>query len=325
MHARNPSRAQVVVVAAAMVGLSLGCSASVGGSGAPAQQTVAVAVEPGAITLAPAQGTQFAAAVTGTADTAVTWRVDEASGGTVDQAGNYVAPAAAGTFHVRAVAHADSSVSGAATVTVQAPPAGTVVISPRTTSVLTGGTVNFTATLTGLTGGVTYAVQEASGCGSVTSAGVYTAPAAAATCHVVATSTADTTRKDTATVTVTAPVVVTLNASTGAVDACRTLAFTATVTGTSNTAVTWSVAEGSAGGSVSTTGVYTAPSNAGTYHVVATSNASSSSSARATVTVTERIVSVAVNPTTSSLATGGTQQFTATVTTSCGTFVAAGP
>ncbi|MGC4114778.1 MAG: glycosyl hydrolase family 18 protein [Myxococcales bacterium] len=62
-------------------------------------------------------------------------------------------------------------------------------------------------------------------------------------------------------------------------------AFTATVSGTTNLAVTWSVAEGSSGGSVSTSGTYTAPQSSGTFHVVATSSADATKSATATVTV----------------------------------------
>jgi hypothetical protein len=65
----------------------------------------------------------------------------------------------------------------------------------------------------------------------------------------------------------------------------KTQAFTATVIGTSNSAVTWSVQEGSTGGAVSSSGIYTAPDASGTFHVVATSVANSSRSAVATVTV----------------------------------------
>ncbi|WP_426749627.1 glycosyl hydrolase family 18 protein [Myxococcus sp. Y35] len=64
-----------------------------------------------------------------------------------------------------------------------------------------------------------------------------------------------------------------------------TQAFTATVTGSSNTAVTWSVQEGAAGGTITQGGLYTAPASAGTYHVVATSQAAPTKSAVATVTV----------------------------------------
>jgi chitinase len=62
--------------------------------------------------------------------------------------------------------------------------------------------------------------------------------------------------------------------------------FTATVTGTSNTSVTWSVQEGATGGTVTSSGTYTAPRVAGTYHVVATSNADATKKAVADVIVT---------------------------------------
>jgi hypothetical protein len=153
----------------------------------------------------------------------------------------------------------------------------------------------------------------------VTSGGVYTAPAAAATCHVVATSVADTSRSDTATVAISAAPVITVAVSPGtaAVNSCLTQTFAASVTGTTDTAVTWSVLE-AGGGTITSAGVYTAPSTAGTYHVVATSHASSSRTAQATVTVTDRIVSVAVSPAPVTVTASGTVQFTATVTTTCG-------
>jgi chitinase len=61
--------------------------------------------------------------------------------------------------------------------------------------------------------------------------------------------------------------------------------FLVSVTGTSNQAVTWSIQEGSAGGSISQTGLYTAPAIAMDAHVVATSVADPSKSAIALVTV----------------------------------------
>ena len=62
--------------------------------------------------------------------------------------------------------------------------------------------------------------------------------------------------------------------------------FAATVTGSLNQSVTWGVQEGSAGGTITSGGLYTAPSTPGIYHVVATSEADNSRSATATVTVT---------------------------------------
>src|SRR2546423_12448907 len=51
------------------------------------------------------------------------------------------------------------------------------------------------------------------------------------------------------------------------------LTFAAAVAGTSDMAVMWTGQEGSAGGGIDNDGVYTAPQNAGTHHVVATRHA----------------------------------------------------
>jgi len=59
--------------------------------------------------------------VTGAVNTAVTWRVQEAGGGSVTNAGLYTAPAVAGTFHVLATSQADPTKTGTATVTVTKP------------------------------------------------------------------------------------------------------------------------------------------------------------------------------------------------------------
>ena len=312
----------------ALAGL-FGCNGSTPISDA-VRKTVAVRVQPHTAKVVPGGSMSFAAVVSGTTDTVVTWSIQEgAAGGTVTSAGVYTAPGTAGTFHVVATSEADPTKSDTAAVTVTGI---AVTISPKTATVAAGGTQTFTDTVTGTTNtAVTWSVQETSGCGSITTAGVYTAPAAAATCHVVATSVADATRSDTATVTVTAPsttvavVAVAITPTSAAINSCQSFTFAATVTGTTNTAVTWSVQEGSAGGTVTTGGVYTAPSSAGTYHVVATSQADPTQSAVATVAVTDKIVSVAIAPSSTSVAAGGTVQFTASVTTTCGTFTSALP
>lgn len=67
--------------------------------------------------------------------------------------------------------------------------------------------------------------------------------------------------------------------------------FAATVTGTANVTVAWTVAEGDAGGTVTSGGAYTAPAATGKYHVVVTSVADPTKSAIATVTVTDAAAS----------------------------------
>ncbi len=192
----------------------------------------------------------------------------------------------------------DSVTELAVTLAPGATPAATpvlVAVTPQTAAVSTGGTAQFTASITGSTNtAVTWSVQEGAAGGTIDATGLYTAPATAGTYHVVTTSQADATQSSTATVTVTAPatttttptvVAVAVAPTTAAASTGGTAQFSATVTGSTNTAVSWSVQEGSAGGAVTSTGLYTAPSAAGTYHVVATSAAAPTQSGSATVTV----------------------------------------
>jgi hypothetical protein len=302
-------------------------------SGANAQTTVQVTaaavtvqITPSAVSLAPSASYTFSAAVAGTPNSAVSWAVQEgAAGGTVTSAGAYAAPAAAGTYHVVATSAADPTKSATATVIVSAVPVVVVAVSPGTAALSTGGQTTFSSIVTGSPDtAVTWSIQEGSAGGSITAQGVYTAPATAGTYHVVAKSHADPTKTAVATITVTAPAPVTIAVSptSGSVDACKTLTFTANVTGSANHGVTWSVQEGSAGGSITAQGVYTAPSTAGVYHVVGTSQADSTKSAVVAVTVTDHVLSVSVSPASVSLQPGGTAQLTATVTTTCGQFTA---
>ncbi|MCM2358058.1 MAG: hypothetical protein NDI77_07910, partial [Geobacteraceae bacterium] len=163
-----------------------------------------------------------------------------------------------------------------------------VIISPPSPTVTTNGTVPFVASVfyTSNTQ-VTWSVVEGNAGGTINSAGVYTAPATAGggPYHVKATSVADSTKSDTSTVTVNGLVGVTISPSPTTVTVNGTKNFSATVTGTSNTQVVWSVVE-AGGGTISQSGVYTAPATVGTYHVKAVSLADPTKSSMVTVTVT---------------------------------------
>ena len=73
--------------------------------------------------------------------------------------------------------------------------------------------------------------------------------------------------------------------------------FSAQVTGSPDTSVVWSIREGAAGGSITPTGLYTAPAAGGTYHVVAASHANSLEAGTAAVTVTSLSTPVISVPT----------------------------
>jgi hypothetical protein len=197
----------VVLVAAALLASACGGSSSEPGDYGPAAgQGVVVVTSPSDAAVLPGAKLKFSAQVTGTADTAVSWSVTDSNGGTVDATGLYTAPSVEGTFHVRAttVDSSGTSATSAVHVMLNPPPQSVAVaIDPTTATVSAGGPVSFAAAVTGTTTrSVTWTVQEGSNCGSVSTLGVYTAPAAGTTCHVVATSVADVSKSATATVTV---------------------------------------------------------------------------------------------------------------------------
>ncbi|HQR29407.1 MAG TPA: hypothetical protein PLL32_03285, partial [Anaeromyxobacteraceae bacterium] len=308
----------------------------------PAGQTIVVATAPAEGELEPGGSMQFSAQVTGTANGAVRWSVDEADGGTVSSSGLYTAPATEGTYHVRAESVAaleatatlrsavrlaggtSAAKGGSASVVhvkknaVSPPPAVAVAVSPTTATVPAGGTQGFAAAVSGSSNiSVTWTIQEGSSCGSVSAAGVYTAPNAGATCHVVVTSAADPTKSASATVTVTPPPVtaVAVSPSNPSVVAGGSITFTATITGTSagqSAGVTWSANAGTINAS---TGVYTAPVTPGSYVVVATSKADATKYGSTAVIVTAApVIAVSVTPATATVQAGGTTTFTANVT-----------
>ena len=115
-------------------------------------------------------------------------------------------------------------------------------------------------------------------------------------------------------------VTVSIAPSTASVTAGKTQQFTATVVGTSNSMVTWSVAGGVSGGTITNSGLYTAPAmapNPPQVTVKATAQADATKSASATVTVTSTASasssSVTVTPSAATVANFGAQQFTASV------------
>ena len=186
-----------------------------------------------------------------------------------------------------------------------------VTVSPTGVNVVVGKTVQFTATVSDTTNqAVNWTVVGGSGEGTISSSGLYTAPASVPTpaqVTVMAISQKDTTKSATATVTVTATatpptITVVVSPSAPSVASFTTQQFTATVTGSANTAVTWQV-NGTNGGNqtvgfISAAGLYVAPggvptqsngsggSTATILTVTAVSQADLTASGSAIVTVT---------------------------------------
>ena len=191
---------------------------------------------------------------------------------------------------------------------IKTPTLVAVMVAPSAAMVVVSQMQPFSATVSGTTNmAVNWSVNGGAGNGTISSAGVYTAPATVpspAAVTVTATSQADTTKFATATVTVvaTAPSVqVTVQPATASVSNFRTQPFMATVTGDANTAVTWEV-NGIVGGSqkfgfISSSGLYVAPSGVPTISdgqgntmsttvtVTAVSQADATGTGSATVTI----------------------------------------
>lgn len=179
-----------------------------------------------------------------------------------------------------------AATSPAVKLAITAAPAVTIKVTPTTANVTAGATQQFSSTVTGSSNtAVTWTVT---GAGTISAAGLYTAPATVSsptTATVTAASVASPSTKASAAVTVQPkPVTVTISPTTAYVNTQTTQQFTATAS--DGGPVTWTI---NGPGSISTTGLYTAPATVpspATLTVTATSAASPSSSASAAVTIT---------------------------------------
>jgi phosphatidylinositol-3-phosphatase len=228
---------------------------------------------------------------TGSYSSAVTW---SASSGSINATGDFTAPASAGSVTVTATSTEDPTKSGSASITVTAatPPSPTVTsvqVTCNPSTVNVGASSQCSAAVSG-TGSYSSAVTWSATSGSINSSGRFTAPASAGSVAITATSIEDPTQSGSVTITVTAAtpppptitsVQVTCNPSTVNVGATSQCSAAVAGTGNYSPAVTWSAS----GGSITLSGLFTAPSLSGAITVTATSVEESSVSGTATVTV----------------------------------------
>lgn len=257
---------------------------------------------------------QFSAQVANTSNTTVIWT---AAPGTISSSGLYTAPSVTSTTNavVTAISVAQISAFAAAAVTVTPPVA--VSVTPAVTSLSSAATMQFTAQVANSSN---LAVTWTAAPGTISSGGLYTAPSVntSTPAVVTATSVAQTSAFAAAAVTVTPSVTVSVTPSSGSVSSAATLQFTAQVTNTSNPAVTWSASPGT----ISSGGLYTAPSVTSTTSAVvtATSVAQKSASATASLSVTPA-VTVSVTPSIDTIGSANTIQFSALVSNASNTAV----
>jgi len=254
---------------------------------APPQLT-GVRVTPTGVSVAAGGTVQYAAdgiwTNGGTGAPAVVW---SATGGTISSGGLYTAGSTAGTYRIIArQASGTLADTTNVTVTVTAPTLTGLTVQPKTVTVQTGLTHQFSASATWSNGSTTLpSIRWSATGGSITSSGGrFTAPSTPGTYRVIVRD-ANSTVADTATVNVTAPVVTAVALTPGNVtlQTGNTQQYQASATWSDGVSRPAAVSYTATGGSITTAGVYTAPQSAGSYRVDA--SASGVSASPSTVTV----------------------------------------
>ena len=280
-----------------------------------------IEVTPPALSMAPGASQQFAAVGRLSNGNSVGVRVNwVATGGTISTGGLYTAGAAAGTFRVIATREGDTP-ADTSTVTVTSTPSTLVGIqvSPASINIAPGAAQQFSAVGRNSDGtSSSVSVNWSATGGSITAGGLYTAGATAGTFRVIAVRQGDT-KADTSSVTIAAPAptltAVEVSPTTATVAAGATQQFSAlgrmSDNSTASVTVTWSAT----GGTITTGGLYTAGATAGSYRVIAVRQGDTkadTSSVTITAVTAPTLSAVVLTPATVSLATGATQQFSAT-------------
>src|SRR5271168_551379 len=279
-----------VILAITLSACTAGCGAGAGSVSSPPTPSppsnpgVSVVVTPGSAAVLLGDSVGFAATVTGSSDAAVAWAVNGVPGGNssigvISASGMYQAPAVMPTpsaIQVEATSQATSSSSASAAVSVTSDVR--VQVTPAAASAELGAVQSFAAAIASAghpSGTVTWSLTGpgcgGGACGTLGADGTFTAPGvlpSPASVSILATSVADPSRSALAAIFVTSHFTMTARGPASVV-AGTSAQFTAAIAAVpgSNPAqgVVWSLTGGgcSAGpnacGTVSSTGLYTAP------------------------------------------------------------------
>jgi len=273
------------------------------------QASPAPSVSPATATVAPS-GTQQFSILNLPSGATVTWSVGPLNG-SIAPSGLYTAPgsvAAQTTITVTATNSSTNSVLGTASLTLRASPPPSSV-SPATATIAPAATQQFS--VLNLPSGVTATWSVSPLNGSINSAGLYTAPgnvAAQTTITVTATNSSTLAVLGTASLTLQASPTPSVSPATATVAPAGIQQFSVQNL-PSGASVTWSVTPPT--GSISSSGLYTAPSNVAaqtTITVTATNSSTNATLGTASLTL-QASPTPSVSPTTATVAPSGTQQF----------------
>ncbi len=265
-----PAQTGSYLVTATVVGGTLSDTAEVLVAAVP-PTLAAVILTPPSAALQFGQAQQFSAlgqlSDGSTTSLSVTWT---ATGGTITSAGRYTAGSTAGTFRV--IARAANGMADTSGVTISAPTIASLFVTPTSAPLQTGQIQQFNVSAT-LSNGATQAnpavTWSATG-GTVTNGGLYTAGNQVGTFQVVATATNGVADTSVVTLSAASLTAITVTPSSVSLVVGQTQQFTATATlsngGTQpNPTVVWS----GTGGTINSSGFFTAGNAAGTFQVLA--------------------------------------------------------
>lgn len=278
---------------------------------------VNLSISPDIVTLAAGEVQTFRALVDGNGADNVTWSAP--SGGTIEGSGEqvrFVAPDAIGRYRVTVTSSRDPNRSASATIEVREVQ---VDISPGSLILPRG----LDATLNALVSGAANSnvTWDAPAGGTIAGSGnsiTFTPPNQVGRYTVTATSTVDTSKFATATISVVEPSV-NINPGSVILNLGESQQFNAVVNDSIDSSVRWEAPDG---GTISGTGntvTFTPPNTPGNYRVVARSNFDSSKAAAATVTVRDARGSVSPAAPTSTTTTPAATPTPATTTTPAAT------
>ena len=323
-----------------LVVLVQGCGGVVGSAPSqPPPTNITVSVAPLSASVLLGEPLAFAATVNNSSNTAVSWSVSgipggDATVGTIDASGHYTAPAnlpVPASVSVQATSGADSSKSATSLVTITSDIS--VFVFPQAMPVELGASKPFTATVNSAGNpnrAVTWILAgngcTGTACGSIDSSGTYTAPqvlTAPPNISLTAISVADPSKSSAGTITVTSSFSLAVTGP-SSVNAGDTATFKATLTPAANSnpdrVISWSVTgtgcTGAACGTISSSGIYTAPSvppSPTTVQVIATPEADATKATSVIVSILP-VIAVTVSPAAATVPLGATQVFHATVT-----------
>lgn len=241
-----------------------------------------------------------------------------ATGGTISSTGLYTAGQIAGTFLVIANCGCGRPDTAQVMISQVSSQLVSLTLNPASATMMAGTTRQFSTTALWSTGATTVppVTYSATG-GSISQTGLYTAPTSPGIYRVIVAQNGGSVR-DTSEVTVqSSPVTLsslTMTPPSVTLNAGQTQQFSVAGSWSNGTNSAPPVNYSATGGSVSATGLYTAPSTAGTYRVIA---AHTGGTLRDTSVVTVQataltLTSLAINPSSVSVSAGQTQQFAVT-------------